>query len=196
MSEASYEATEQAFQNGRPNARYSGDARLFVNFYMAPLRNEDKSLEAGRPIFIDTEFVEIRIPGDKDNVVVRPVRDLDRQRFRDRYRQFKDGTIQVTEGTPLEFWPQVSRAQVEELRYFSIRTVEQLAEVPDNLAQRFLGVQQLKQSAKAFVLASKDTAHVEKMRLELDARDVEIATLKDALQDLAARMTAQEKAKK
>lgn len=192
MSEADFDVTEHAFQETGGNARFVGDQRLYVRFFQHPRRNEVKSQEAGRPIFEDAEYIEIRIPGDKDNIVVRPVRPLDRSRFRERYLKFRQGIEDVVEGMPLEMWPVVTRAQAEELKFFNIRTVEQLAEVSDGLAQKFIGIHELKRKAKTYVEAAAGNAPLEKMEVALKERDNDLDVLRRANEELAKRLAALE----
>ena len=132
-----------------------GDELLFVRFYVHPRQNADKTLEAGRPIFDDTEYVEIMQPGNKENIIQRPAQPDDKERFARQYSAFKNNEEQQVSGTPIEQWNALSKAQVEELRYFNVRTVEQLAEMADNNSQQFAGIQSLKLQAQAYLEASE-----------------------------------------
>ena len=107
------------------------EGRVFVQFNVQPLQDEKASKEAGRPVFKDTEFIRIVVPGDKQNIVHRPVNPDDPEKYRDAYQAFKRGVSDAVSGTPLAEWPLVTRSQVEELGYFGVRSVEQLANVSD-----------------------------------------------------------------
>ena len=155
-----------------PNA---GDDQLAVKFFTDILRDETASVEAGRPIFKDVEWIHISIPGSKDNVVVRPVRykgqrnDVDR--FPRHYAMFKnriEGDDQ-TIGTRLEQWPLLTRSQVEELKFFNIKTVEQLASAADGVAQKFMNFHSIKQKAKDFLEAAAGNAPLAAIREEFEA---------------------------
>src|SRR6185295_8097500 len=108
----------------------AGDEKLLVIFHWDIVKDDMQSIEEGRPIYRDTEFVRIFVPGDKNNVIDRPVRPGDKTRFPKQYDAFKAGAGEEgqLDGTPLKDWPMVGRAQCAELHYFGIRTVEQLAE--------------------------------------------------------------------
>lgn len=191
IGESSFEQTAQAFSENQ----YSQEEKLFVQFFIHPKQNATKSLEAGRPIYDDTEYVRIITPGDKDNIVERPAKLADHQRFARQYQAFKQGlTDPVVSGTPLRMWPIMSRAMVEELAYFKVFTVEQLADLPDNLAGQFMGIQRFKQAAKDFVEAAKSTAPLEQMRKALEEKDAQLAGLGDKLQKALARIDALEEA--
>ncbi len=186
LQEAGFDMTEQAIGN---MARFAKDDNLFVRFYSHPKQDAVKSAEEGRPIFHDTEYVSIMVPGDKTSIIERPASDQDRQRFAKHYAAFKSNESEVLDGTPLEAWPGLTRSQVEELRYFNIRTVEQLASVSDTHAQKFLGINMLRRKAEAYIEAAAGNAATDKMAAELEKRDNEITALKQAVEELQAMAT-------
>ena len=85
----------------RPGA---GDDKLYVIFHMDIVKDEGKSVEEGRPIFNDVEFVQIFVPGDKTNVIDRPIRPSDKARFPKQYQAFKEGKAEEAQlqKTPLK----------------------------------------------------------------------------------------------
>src|SRR4051812_45528342 len=111
----------------RPNA---GDEQLFVVFYMGIVKNEQRTVDEGRPIFDDVECVRIIVPGDRNNINDRPASDVDKRRFAKQYAMFKQGVKEEDQvsGTRLTDWPFLTRAQCEELKYLGLRTVEHLSE--------------------------------------------------------------------
>jgi len=166
-------------------AEKPGDDRLLVKFFYKSKENPTKSAEAGRPIFEDREYISIMVPGQKDSIVIRPVSDLEKRRFPRHYQAFIMKQDEVVEGTPLEDWPGITRSQVEELKYFNISTVEQLAEVSDSNAQKFMGIQMLKKRAALYIEAAKDNAVTEKLAAELQERDDRISSLEATIQDMS-----------
>ena len=70
---------------------------------------------------------------------------------------------ELVEGTPIEEWPILNRAQVDELRYMNIRTVEQLANVSDTNAQGMMGINMLRQKAQTYLENAKDAALTERL---------------------------------
>ncbi len=189
LSEADLSMTEQAMAIGQGNMR-PGDETLLVRFYLRSLQNEQKSEEAGRPIFEDVEYISIRVPGNKNSSIERPIRKDDLERFPRHYQAFKNREEAVVEGTPLESWPGVTRSQVEELRFFNVHTVEQLAEISDSNAQNFMGIQLLRTRAKTFLEAAKENANNEKMAAELASRDEQIAALQNTVSEMAEELKA------
>lgn len=181
LSDSSF--SEVAFSMQRPNQQAEADRRLLVRFSLEPMLNEEKSANEGRPIYEECEFVTIMVPGDRDNIVCRAVNEQDRQRFPQQYAHWKNTGQQAETGTPINAAPWLNKAQVEELRYFNVRTIEQLANLSDAHASKFMGVQVLKQKAQAYLAAAAGGAPLEKMQSELNKRDNEIATLKKMIEE-------------
>lgn len=182
LGEAEYDTTQRAFK-GRAD-----DDKLMIKFEMFPHLNQGKSEEQGRPIYEDREYITIIVPGDKDSIVHRPVWKKDLERFPRQYAQFKANQEQTTEGTPLSLWGGCTLGQAKELEFFNVKTVEQLAELNDNLASKFHGVQGLKQRAKDYVAQAKEQAPLLKMRAELEARDNQLEILNKNMSEMAAEI--------
>lgn len=168
-----------------------GDEHLLVHFDTHPVLNEQKTADEGRPIYEEKEYITIMVPGDRNNIVHRPIwadpmnNQADTRRFARQYADWKAGRQgENADGTPLAAWPMVTKSQVEELRFFGVQTVEQLASLSDGNAQRFSGIQKLKQQAGDFLAAAKDASHLTKMRAELDARDNQITTQAEQIKAL------------
>lgn len=179
MLEADYGLTDAAFQSGQRNGRFAGDERLYVKFFKKPVQDMAATAEEGRPIFGEVDYVEIRAPGNKSSVVCRPARDMDKQRFSEHWKRYQDRVEQQdVDGTPLEEWAMITRSQVEELKFFNIFTVEQLAHVSDGNAQKFMGINILRQKAQEFI----EQANVD----EIAKRDELIAQMQARLEALEA----------
>lgn len=172
----------------QPNEnRFTHDSRLVVEFYRKPVHMAFKSNEAGRAIYEEVDYIRIYTPGDKSSIIDKPITPLDVQRFGDRYNKWKAGQEDAISGTPLTALPGMNPAKVEEYKYFKILTVEHLAEAADNLGQKFIGFQQDKARAKAFLDVAANNAPIEKMNEELQKRDVEIENLRMMVEALQAQ---------
>lgn len=193
IGEADFSMTQMAYNalDDRPinPEDYAG---LLVRFCLHPHQNMKKSEEEGRPIFEEIEYVDIRTPGDRGSHQFRPVSEIDKQRWPKHYEAFKARSTEPVEGTPLEHWPVLSRAQVEELKFFNIYTVEQLANLADVHAQNYMGMNTLKTRAQAFLAQTEGAAEAEKLANELKARDDRIADLEARLESLMERMESEE----
>ena len=172
-----------------------GDEALLVKFYMDLLQDMEASKKEGRPIYKEVEWIDIRIPGNKDNVVIRPVRPNDKTRFPRHYQLFQSrmaGAKEELVGTPLSLWPVVTVAQIKEFEYFNIRTVEQLAAIPDSAASKFPGINQLKQKAEEYLALAAKKAPLSKMRNEIEELQATVEELKATNKALLARLTKED----
>jgi hypothetical protein len=186
--EASYDLTDMAMDQNSAGGK--GDENLYVQFFTAPLQDKERTEEEGRPIFKDVDMIRIMVPGDKDNIIERAVRQGDSQRFPKQWEAYKQGREEALEGTPLEQWPMITRAQVEELRFFHVKTVEQLANISDSNAQKFIGIQALKTRAAEWLEAAEDGAPISAMAAELEKRDEKINSLTATIEQMQEEMKA------
>jgi hypothetical protein len=143
-----------------------------------------KSQAAGRAIYEEKDFVRIHIPGDKNNIIDRPVDSIDEMRFADRLAKWRAGQGEAMSGTPLSALPTMTPGKVAEYGYFHIKTIEQLASAADSVGGKFMGFQQDKSRAKAFLDVAAGNAPLEKMNEELAKRDEVIETLKAQVESL------------
>jgi hypothetical protein len=186
LPEASMEMTSMALDQNQN--QFKGDENLRVQFGVFAQYNEQKSAEAGRPIFTDEVYITIIVPGQVD-IVHRKAWRLDFERFPKQYSAFKNQQDQdLASGTPLRVLPWIQLSQVKELEYFNVRTVEQLANMNDSVSSKFMGAQALKQKAKDFLTAAKEVAPLTAMRAELDQRDSKIEVLERQVAALVKKL--------
>jgi len=192
MALATFEGNLDHFDPRNPNA---GDDRTPVQFYMGAWHDQSASESEGRPIFKDMEY--IRIMTSKDAIIDRPMRPQDVERWPRAYAAWKATGVSEpgSQGTPLEAWPLMTRAQVEEYKYFKVYTVEQLAELSDGLGQQIMGFQKIKAMAKAYVEVAKGQAPLLQMQSELESSNSEIAALKDQINKLTESFNKSQAAK-
>ena len=182
MSEADLSMTRMAMD---PN---NVEDRVFAQFYKHAGQNSHKTLEEGRPIYDDLDYVVIRIPGDKDNIVRRPGRGTDMKRFPKQWAAYQAGNEQAQDGTPLEQWPLLTRSQVEELKYFGVHTIEALATMPDSNSQNFMGMNKLKQQAKDHVEAAKSNAPILALREENEAQAAQLVEQANQMKEMQSQI--------
>jgi len=167
----------------------AGDEKLAIRFFRKARQNGEASAKEGRPIFEETDYIQIVVPGDRTSAIVRPVSEQDKGRFEKQYDHWKKTQQEeLVVGTPLEAWGVMSLAQIEEYRYFGVRTIEQMAGLRDDICQKIMGGLQLKQRAVNWLAISKDEAPMKKVQVELEARDTEIASLRAAVADQAKKI--------
>jgi hypothetical protein len=173
----------------------------YPRFYMETRPNPAKSEKEGRPIFDDVEMVEIMVPGDRLNIVHRLVRDDERKRWPGAYRAFKADQDAPLNGTPLDQLPGMTKGRVEELKYFHVRTIEQLAGMPDDLLMKAAPMdgRALRDKALRWVDNTAGAEKEERLAAENRAKDEKIsimerdlAQMRDTMAAMQAQMTAQQ----
>lgn len=172
-------------------ASRQADKNLAVRFFVMPMQNDVKTTEQGRPIFDDTEFVEIRVRGDRNNIINRPARDEDRRRFRDAYLSFKDQRKELDSGTPLSQWPIMSMSMVEELKYLGFHTVEQVSEASEQACAKVSGLTSLRQKAKIYLEHANGGAPLEKLAADNKALQDQLAAMQAQMAEMSRRLEAQ-----
>ena len=155
---------------------------VFVQFYSDAVEMKAESEAAGRPIFKDLPHIRKLVPGDSNNVIERVAKDHDIQMFPRQWEAFQRQQVTGRSGTPIEQWPQITRAQCKEAKYFEVHTVEQMAELSDTNCQRMgMGFMELRNKAKAYLQAAAGTA-------AQTAQAAENRRLQDEIEALRAQM--------
>ena len=151
-------------------------------FHSELMQNQVKSEEQGKPVFEGKDFVQMLIPGNRNEIPDVLVKDEHKRRWPKQYDAFKANKEAPVEGTPIDEWPVITRLRAAELKTFHIFTVEQLAEVSDaNLTKIGMDARDLQRKAVSFLESSKNFAqHDELARIKDDCeqKDDEIARLK------------------
>ena len=181
--------------NFETNEQSEADKRLVVLFYREPIKNELKSIEAGRPIFDEIDLVKIITPGSRDTFVGDATYEY-QQRFPTQWARYKAGRDQSAgSGTPLNQLPWLSIGQIAEFNAVGCYTIEQLVGMPDSLSQKFMGHHGIKQKALAYLDAATNAAPMLKLQAELDKRDEQIKALQDQMNAILANQKAENIAK-
>lgn len=165
-------------------------AAVYPQFFVEAVQDPVASAAAGRPIFREEERVEIIMPGISN--LTRPVErvsDEHRQRWPKEYEAFKAGREVALTGTPIEEWPRLNKAQVRELKYFDVRTVEDIANLSDAAGQRIgIGWTQLRDTARAFLDDAEHLKQNTQLSAEVDSLKSQNAALKNQVEELGVLM--------
>jgi len=163
--------------------------------------DQEKSDEAGHPVFSDVEYVKIIAPGNDKEVINKAVTQVEIDRWPQQYKQFKEKKEVTFEGTPLKEWPQVTQSQAKTLEAMHVYTVEQLAEVADqNIGNIGMGMMDLKNKAQAWLEWQAGEASIQKYaqrnrRLEERVKQLEeqLAALTESMETEVAPEVAPKK---
>jgi len=168
--------------------RYAGANVRFFNAYN---ENEEKSLQAGRPIFDEIPSISIQFPGGDETV--RRIEAQDMQEYAELYARFKAGSEPVTEGTPLAEWPMMTGSGMRELQYLGFRTVEQLANASDEAKRKLGTLSRFAKLAKEWLdSANSSQNEVAKLKTLLEREQDRTAKLEHKLELLLQRVEANE----
>jgi hypothetical protein len=126
--------------------------KVYPRFFIDSVQDYVASEREGRPIFKDEERVEVIFPGNQHTKPVWKVTQEHKERWPQEYEAFKSGHEIALNGTPLEQWPILKRAQVMELKAMNFRTVEDVAGMNDHATQRIgMGGVRLRQLAQSYL---------------------------------------------
>lgn len=151
----------------------------FVEFYMEAVEFKAESEKEGRPVFREIPFVRLINAGDRNNILETKATDHYRAKYAREWKAFEANQQGAMVGTPLAQWPQITKSQVKEAEFFNIKTVEQLAEVPDSSLQRIgMGWMELRLKARNYLDAAKGMAAQSAQAAENDRLRGEIEALK------------------
>lgn len=201
-------STDQALQRRReqnanralwdPNAtaledvdtrREKGMERNVVQFFTKPVWNKNKSRDEGRPIFDAREYISVHAPGVRNETFVGPVRQIDKRIYARQYQEWKSGQTNIDHGTPLVTAGIVSPERAEELAFFKIKTVEQMAALDDAKLQN-LGhtARREMEACKAFLDRQSKAVVAGDLEKKLAERDANHADLKAKYAELEAKL--------
>lgn len=166
-----------------PSDEQNADSRLQVRFYKRAIKQEQESLDAGRPIYKEFDFVHICVAGDSLTEIDTYALNAHKVRFPIHWAQYQNrvgADDQEVVGTPVSEWPIVSKSQAEELRALKFHTVEAIAGASDQQLQRMgmaagMSPYAFRDKAKAFLNLATNAAETDKRETEINALKEELA---------------------
>lgn len=186
-----------------PSDTMGADSLLSVVFYKRSMKQEDASIEAGRPIFKEFDFVRINVPGDTLNEIDTYAREEHKARFPRQWAHYQNqvGNNENIVGTPLEQWTQITRSQAEELKGLKFPTVESIAGASDLQIQKIgmaagMNPYAFRDKAKAFLNLADQVgetnqreAELEELRKKNAEADAKLAQQQEQINALMAMMS-------
>lgn len=172
----------------------------FVRFEVRAVENRQKSIDDGRYIADDVEYVLVTPPGSKDcheaiatEWIANKSHDVRAGRFKkdwldaikESFEAWRKGMELPVNGTPIRGWPLLSPARQEMYSHNNIRTVEDLAALTEEgLKNAGMGSRADKQTAMAWIERNADGGNA----LKVSALQSENADLKRMIEDLATKV--------
>lgn len=150
--------------------------------------NKKASLAAGHPVFDDIEVCEMRIPGDRERVIIQPALHIWRyvngqpityaMRFSEQYRRFKEGGAQLQSGTPLNLLPEMPQRKVLEYSALNVHTIQQLANLEgQQLKTLGMGALEWKKKAQEYLESTSGANAAVKLAAENEDLKARLAAL-------------------
>jgi len=181
-----------------PSDEQNADARLSVRFYKKPVKQDDASAEAGRPIYKEFDFINICVAGDNLTEIDTYALESHKTRFPLHWAQYINklgGDSHGFEGTPLAEWPLISKSQAEELRALKFHTVEAIANASDQQLQRVgmaagMSPYAFRDKAKAFLNLATASAETDKREQEINDLKQELAKKEEETAKIKAETDA------
>lgn len=172
------------------------DRPPYVTFETRPVEDRAASTTAGHFVSRDLDFAIITRPGSRDtmekeaSVWLRELAEKARTKsipqtwataFKESYETWKKGEDIPLTGTPIKGWPLLGPSAQKDLIHAGIRTVEDLAALPDNeVGQIGTGAISFKQKAQAWLLAAQDTGKAASQIADLTAKVTQLVELTQA----------------
>ena len=171
--------------------------KMAVFFHAVQVQNNFKTMTEKRPIFEEKVFLKKLVPGDSTLVVDRPMREQDVEEYPIEWARFEQKKEQRVSGTPIDVWSAISETQKAEFKALHIFTIDQFAQLADSVGNKIMGFNDLRDKARAFIAAAKDSAVFDKIRAETDAKlaqqEEEMAQLRELVNQLTAKKSGRPK---
>ena len=171
--------------------------KMAVFFHTVQVQNNFKTMTEKRPIFEEKVFLKKLVPGDSTLVVDRPMREQDVEEYPIEWARFEQKKEQRVSGTPIDVWSAISETQKAEFKALHIFTIDQFAQLADSVGNKIMGFNDLRDKARAFIAAAKDSAVFDKIRAETDAKlaqqEEEMAQLRELVNQLSAKKSGRPK---
>ena len=155
---------------------------VFPIFHHETRRDDEASEAAGKAVYKAVPYVEIIAPGNDKEKINRRVKEEDKRRWPEQWKNFVEGReAPEFDGMPISQWPMADIHLDRTLRESNIFTVEQLANVADvDLQMLGPGMTQLKNKAMKWVKSK------EGQNEELQATKKRIKELEEEVESIKA----------
>lgn len=148
--------------------RFGEDAQKVVIFYTRSVEIPAKSIEKGTRYFENQIFIKIHEPGERLNIVDRPVKEEDKDRFPTQWARFVHNKTQIPDGTPIDLLFPNNPAVADNLRAHGIHTIQQCAKLSANAIDTVgMGAQEYVNMANAYLSNASDGTAFLKIQQEI-----------------------------
>lgn len=176
--------------------KFGDDSQQVVLFYVKSVFDAAASAAKGSRQYKNENWVRMCPPGEKLNIVDRPVKEEDTHRFPRQWNAFLQNKTQVPEGTPIDLLFPNNPAIADNLKAFGVFTIQQCANLSAHALDSIgMGSQNWKNMAVQYLESAKSGSAFLQMRTEMDKKDQQIrlltqqnAMIKAQLDDITNRL--------
>jgi hypothetical protein len=169
-----FNSLDEAIQLGDTKKKNDGGVPVF-ELRAVPVENK-RSKEVQ---YEDVIWVTIFNKGDPKNIIERPMRDADKERWPQHWEAYKKNEEPPINGIPLEDFPQITPAERMRCKQLHIRAVEELVDLPEAQLETLGGRgRQLQKAAREYIAYREG---------------VKVSDLQDEIEDLKETIKALQK---
>jgi hypothetical protein len=132
----------------------------------------------------DVIWVTIFNKGDPKNIIERPMREADKDRWPQHWEAYKKNEEPPIDGIPLEDFPQITPAERMRCKQLHIRTVEDLVALPDAQLESLGGRGRALQKGAREYVAYREGIQISDLQEEMEEKDALIKDLEARLSEL------------
>lgn len=160
---------------------------VYADFFMQAVVDEPASEAAGQVVYKDLEWCRMSRIGSNGTTTEDAVARLKRNPqlwpyLEPLYQAWRRGEEEPVSGARIDMAPFLTAAQVAALKRVNIRSIEDMAALPDGMLGAIgMGAQAMREKAKAWLAAAND---IGKTAGKLGALEAENAALKDSVEEL------------
>lgn len=169
--------------------KFGDDSQLVVIFYTKSVFNAAKSAAEGTRQYDNHIFVKIHPPGERLNVIDRPVQDADKHRFSHQWSLFLQNRTQVPDGTPIDLLFPNNPAIADSLKSMGVYTIQQCANLSSNAIETIgMGGREWVNKAVQYLDNAKSGSSFLKLQAESDKKDQQIKLLERKVNQLTDQL--------
>jgi hypothetical protein len=169
--------------------KYGDDSSTIALFYNRSVHNPVKSAQAGTPIHDDVDYVRIHQPGERLNIIDRPVTQADKGRFPRQWADYIGQREQIPDGTPIDLLFPAHPNVGANLRGLGVHTIEQCAKLSGHAMDVIgMGAQEYQNRANEYLEAANQGVGLHKLHRELEERDSKIRVLESMVGSLKGQL--------
>jgi hypothetical protein len=174
-----FNSLQDAIDLGNKKNQDDGGVPVFELKAMPKVNRRSKEVE-----YEDVVWVTIFNKGDPKNIIERPMREADKERWPQYWEAYKKNEEPPIDGVPLEDFPQITPAERMRCKQLHIRTVEDLVGLPDSQLESLGGRGRALQKAAREYIAYREGIQITDLQDENKELQDQLKALEKRLEEL------------